>query len=120
MSEILRPRVEPPQNSRKSTQTGMTDRRLEVRETPGERWKRLMGSSVHHKLVFEQSAHDPKGAIHTQADDALKTLKDEFRHSFFRGDNLDSLREQSFDALVDMHVAKHYQEQARRGRNGRS
>lgn len=104
---------------------GMQDPRLEAkrnstppvltesqpRESRGQTMARLIRGAVEHQIVIEGKPADPK--ILLQAQDGAATVRDEFRATFLNREmpQLDDLRVQVFDALVDTRVAKHYQKE---------
>lgn len=101
---------------------GMQDPRLEATprrvesetpETRGQIFGRLVRTAVSHKIVQEKHWGDASSVDKQQADEGMATVRDEFRQTFLgqQMTDLDDLRQQAFDAIVDMHVAKHYQKE---------
>lgn len=82
----------------------------ETRETRGQIWGRLVKGAVSHKLVLEARWGDVSTKDKQQAEEGMATVRDEFRRTFLHREltGLDELRQETFDAIVDMHVARHY------------
>ncbi len=73
-------------------------------ETPGQVWGRITRSMVTHALAFEATKHNPLSPGHERAKEGLATGRDEFRATFFKGDDMDGERERTFAKIIEGRV----------------
>lgn len=85
-------------------------------ETRGQTFARLAKSSARHKIIIEAQWGKVSTKEKQLAEEGLATDRDEFRATFLgqQMTNLDEMRLQAFDAIVDMHVANHYRKEKER------
>lgn len=78
----------------------MERRRPQEIETPGQRFGRLIRQGAEAYVAIADTAHDPKGKEHEEAQDKLAAVKDEFGKKCLHGNGYDDMLTALFEDRI--------------------